>query len=210
MASEEHLTALMSVDLKSADPAVRETAARHIWNRYVAELLDVARNRLAQQIRVKQSEEDIVQDVFQSFFRRVSQPNEFEISDRNHARNLLVRMAVFKARNAAKYWQTQTRDARRECLSISPARDERTAIPLEILKSLQEAGPAAEEVAILSDLLQRLAEQLEEPVRQVLELWWQGYSTSQISAALKTPPTAVYRRKKIIVAHAERIIAEGG
>src|SRR5271163_1536083 len=100
-------------ELRSDDPAVRDAAARYIWDRYFRDLLILARNNLDKRIRLRMSEEDVAQSMFKSFCLR-QQRGEFELTGRDDLWKLLVTITVRKARNAAKAQRRDKRDVARE------------------------------------------------------------------------------------------------
>ncbi|HZU38692.1 MAG TPA: hypothetical protein VFA18_22385, partial [Gemmataceae bacterium] len=58
-------------ELRSANPAVRNEAARQIWLRYVPQLLELARQHLHRRVRVREDEEDVVVSIYKSLCRRM-------------------------------------------------------------------------------------------------------------------------------------------
>jgi ECF sigma factor len=91
----------MLLGLRSDDPAVRDAAARQIWDRYFRDLLALARKNLDKRIRLRTDEEDVAQSMFKSFCLR-QQRGEFDLAGRDELWKLLVTITLRKARNAAK------------------------------------------------------------------------------------------------------------
>ena len=91
----------MILDLRNDDPAVRNAAARLIWERYFRDLLTLARKNLDKRIRLRTDEEDVTQSMFKSFCLR-QQRGEFDLAGRDELWRLLVTITIRKARNAAK------------------------------------------------------------------------------------------------------------
>ena len=103
----------MILDLRSDDPAVRNAAARLIWERYFRDLLTLARKNLDKRIRLRTDEEDVAQSMFKSFCLR-QQRGEFDLGGRDELWRLLVTITIRKARNAAKAQRREKRDITRE------------------------------------------------------------------------------------------------
>jgi hypothetical protein len=101
------------IDLRSDEPAVREVAARLVWGRYFKELLVLARCHLSARIRCREDEEDILQSMYKSFCIR-QRRGDFDLANRDELWNLLVRITLRKARNAANPHIQGKRDVRRE------------------------------------------------------------------------------------------------
>ena len=69
MAHDGSVTRLIG-DLRSDDSAVRDLAARLIWQRYFHALLELARSNLDKRVRRRTDEEDVAQSMFKSFCLR--------------------------------------------------------------------------------------------------------------------------------------------
>ena len=100
-------------ELRSHDPAVRDVAARLIWQRYFHALLELARSNLDKRIRRRTDEEDVAQSMFKSFCLR-QQKGEFDLAGRDDLWKLLVTITLRKARNAANAHRRRKRDVARE------------------------------------------------------------------------------------------------
>ena len=75
-------------------------AARLVWGRYFQELLVLARNHLSARIRCREDEEDVLRSMYKSFCSR-QRRGDFDLANRDELWNLLVRITLRKARNAA-------------------------------------------------------------------------------------------------------------
>ena len=126
----------MILGLRSDDPAVREAAARQIWERYFRDLLS-SRNNLDKRIRVRTDEEDVAQSMFKSFCMR-QQRGEFDLAGRDELWRLLVTITLRKARNAAKAERREKRDVRREQCTTGDDADSH----LWVLEQMEAADPS--------------------------------------------------------------------
>jgi hypothetical protein len=68
--------------LRSEDTAVRDMAAPLIWQRYIPDLLDLARKNLDRRVRRRADEEDVLQRMFRSFCARQGR-GQFELAGRD-------------------------------------------------------------------------------------------------------------------------------
>jgi RNA polymerase sigma factor (sigma-70 family) len=181
----------MILDLRSEDPAVREAAARQIWERYFRDLLTLARNHLDKRIRVRTDEEDVTVSMFKSFCMR-QQRGEFDLAGRDELWKLLVTITLRKARNAAKAERREKRDVRRE-RNVSAGDDEDS--PLWALEQMEAADPSPVEAVVLNEALERRLQSLADPELREIALWrLEGYTNGEIAGRLDCTERSVERR----------------
>ena len=72
-----------------------ETAAARLYGRYAQQLLRLAEQHLSRRLSGRVDEEDVVQSVFRTFFRR-SGGGEFQIDSSAQIWKLLVKITVLK------------------------------------------------------------------------------------------------------------------
>ena len=89
--------------LKHGDPA----AAQPLWKRYYRQLVALARKMLRSSRRRAVDEEDVVQNVFHSFFRAVAEGRFPQLDDRDSLRRLLVVITANKALRQLKHENRQ-------------------------------------------------------------------------------------------------------
>ncbi len=177
--------------LRSENPAVREAAARQIWERYFRDLLTLARNNLDKRIRVRTNEEDVAQSMFKSFCVR-QQRGEFDLAGRDELWKLLVTITLRKARNAAKAARREKRDVRRE---RSLAGSDDTDSPLWELEQMEAADPSPAEAVVLNEALERRLKSLADPELQEIALArLEGYTNAEIAVRLDCTERSVERR----------------
>ena len=87
-------------------------AATTLYLRYAQRLQRLAGYQTSEALASRVTSEDIVQTVFRTFFRRVSQ-GEYKIIEGQDLWKLLLVIALNKIRKSAKYHQAQKRDLRR-------------------------------------------------------------------------------------------------
>ena len=189
------------IDLRSDEPAVRELAARLVWGRYFQELLVLARNHLSARIRCREDEEDILQSMYKSFCIR-QRRGDFDLANRDELWNLLVRIALRKARNTANRHLQGKRDVRREDAEAAdrPGED----LPGTILDRIDSDGPTPAEAALLNEALERRFQMLKDPDLRQIALWkLEGYTNPEIAAQLQCTVRTVERKVERIHAYWE-------
>jgi DNA-directed RNA polymerase specialized sigma24 family protein len=176
--------------LRSGDAAERELAARLIWQRYLEDLLELARNNLNPRIRRREDEEDVVLSMYKSFCLR-QQRGEFDLAGRDALWKLLVTITLRKARNAAKKQMRDKRNVAREATLAESDDAESADWALEHM----DAGPSPAEAALLNEALERRLEVLADADLRQIALWrLEGYTNREIAARLDRTERSVERR----------------
>jgi RNA polymerase sigma factor (sigma-70 family) len=189
------------IDLRSDEPAVREVAARLVWGRYFQELLALARCHLSARIRSREDEEDVLQSMYKSFCIR-QRRGDFDLANRDELWNLLVRITLRKARNAATRHRQGKRDIRRE--EAEAADRSGQDMPGTILDRIDSDGPTPAEAALLNEALERRFQMLKDPDLRQIALWkLEGYTNAEIAAQLECTLRTVERKLERIRAYWE-------
>ncbi len=185
----------MILGLRSDDPAVRDLAARQIWERYVRDLLALARNNLHKRIRLRTDEEDVAQSMFKSFCLR-QQRGEFDLAGRDELWKLLVTITLRKARNAAKAQLREKRDVTRE--RTGSGGDEPGSAGWE-LEQMEADEPSPAVAAELNEALERRLNALADRELRDIALWrLQGETNGEIAGRLDCSERSVERKLKRI------------
>ena len=168
---------MSSAERSSADPLppnLDDAAAREVFQRYAARLVQLARVRLDRQTRQKVDPEDVVQSVFRSFFTRQAE-GRFDLASWDDLWSLLVVITIRKCRRQAVALRAGRRDVRRELHA--------SQLPEPEQGYLEAAGsePTPEEVVSLVETVERLLSGASEVERQILLLRLQGYTPPEIS-----------------------------
>ena len=180
------------IDLRSDEPAVRELAARLVWGRYFQELLVLARNHPAARIRSREDEEDVLQSMYKSFCIR-QRRGDFDLANRDELWNLLVRITLRKARNAATRHLQGKRDVRREETGAADRSGEDAAGT--ILDRIDSDGPTPAEAALLNEALERRFQMLKDSDLRRIALWkLEGYTNAEIATKLDCMVRTVERK----------------
>ena len=178
-------------DLRSADPVIRNAAARLIWERYFGDLLMLARKNLDKRIRLRTDEEDVAQSMFKSFCLR-QQRGEFDLASRDELWRLLVTITIRKARNAAKAQHREKRDIGREQPLAGTAE---TGTAGWLLEQIESADPSPAEAALLNEALERRLEALANPeLREIALRRLEGYTNGEIADDLECTERSVERK----------------
>jgi RNA polymerase sigma factor (sigma-70 family) len=187
---------LLIHQLRSADPGLREAAARCVWERYFARMLELARRHLSLQVRPRVDEEDVLQSVYASICRR-HQRGEFALGDREDLWRLLVTVTLRKARNAVRHELQAKRDVRRERSGLSvPAREGSDMAPL--VEGVAELGPGPEQAVMLAQAFEERLGKLDEGLRRVALAKLEGYTNREIGRELGCTERSVERKLRRI------------
>jgi RNA polymerase sigma factor (sigma-70 family) len=178
--------------LRSDDPAVRNAAARMIWERYFRDLLTLARKNLDKRIRVRTTEEDVIQSMFKSFCMR-QQRGEFDLAGRDELWKLLVTITLRKARIAAKAQRREKRDIFREQTLSAGDRTDSAGWVLE--QQIEAADPSPLEAVVFNEALERRLQALADPELREIALWrLEGRSNREIAGRLDCTERSVERK----------------
>jgi DNA-directed RNA polymerase specialized sigma24 family protein len=166
-----------------------------IWERYFHALLALARDNLRPRIRRRESEEDVLQDMYASFCLR-QRRGEFDLANRDQLWGLLVRITLCKARNTANKHRRKRRDVGRE--QVRHAGDAPGALILD-LNSIRDRGPGPSEAAALNEALEIRLSSLKKPELRSLALKkLEGWTNAEIAASIGRTERCVERRLKLV------------
>lgn len=166
-------------DSKHADELVDlcrsgdQAAAAELFQRYWKRLCALAERQMAPRLKRRVGADDVVQSVFQSFFRRTEQ-GEYEIDDSGALWNLLARITLNKVRKKGEFHTAEKRDIAAE------AGPDAADCYLDVITG----EPSQEHAAILADELDAAVGGLPERDLEIVHLCLDGYSTPEISQKL--------------------------
>jgi len=178
-------------DLRSNDPAVRDVAARLIWQRYFHSLLELARSNLDRRVRPRTDEEDVAQSMYKSFCLR-QQRGEFDLSGRDELWRLLVTITLRKARNVGGAQRRRKRDvAREQRITTENTRISRQ----QMLEEMEAAVPTPAEAMVLNEALERRLDALGDSELRQISLWrLEGYTNREIAERLDCTERSIERK----------------
>jgi RNA polymerase sigma-70 factor (ECF subfamily) len=168
-----------------------EAAAREVFERFVRQLVELARHQFDAVLRRKVDPEDVVQSAYKSFFLRYG-AGKLEIRDWDNLWALLTVITLRKCLDRVEYHRAERRDVHREA-AAPPWWD---AVARE---------PTPQEAAVLAETVERLLRGLEEGERPIVELSLQGYTTQEISARLGRPERSVRRLRERVKKQLQRL-----
>ena len=152
-----------------------EQAAQKVFNRYVDQLVQLARLRLNQRLASRVDAEDVVQSVFRTFFHHV-RAGDFTLRDQDDLCKLLVRITIHKTLRQIAHHRRGKRDARLETGTGE--------VSQELLLSVLADGPTPDEAVIFLDQLENFLDQLSPTDRRICEMRMEGYNNTEIARAL--------------------------
>ncbi|WP_435010875.1 RNA polymerase sigma factor [Tundrisphaera lichenicola] len=176
-------------DLMALVQAGDEGATREVHDRCSDRLIRLAKARLGHSIAGKEDPEDVVQSVYRSFFRRFGE-GSFQVEDWSAVWALLAKIAGHKCSNRRKYYLANRRDSRLEKTMDSC--------------DLASPEPNAEQAVMLSETVERLLGDLDEPDRSIVLLSLQGYSTVEIASIVSRSERTVQRVREWVRLQLER------
>ena len=171
-----------------------QSAAKHLFNRYVERLLMLARRRISQRLASRVDAEDIVQSVFRTFFHRL-QNDRFQFEDQDDLFKLLVRITVHKTLRQIAFHKAAKRDPAQEAHQGDNGQ--------ELLAQVLDEEPSPQAIVTFMDQLEHFLGQLRPDDRNILELRLQGFSSEEIAQQV-----GIYDRKVRRVLERVRAVAE--
>src|SRR5262249_44736183 len=130
--------------------------------------------------------EEVIQSVYRSFFAD-ARAGRYEVERGGDLWQLLVTITLHKLQTQVRRLNAQKRDAERECSFGS----EDSLVLLQPQALAREPSPV--EAVALTDLLERLMQQLDPEQRRMLELRLQGYTLEEIAADIHLSRRTVCR-----------------
>lgn len=174
-----------------------ESAAEAIWNRYFARLMALARKKLPEAMRREADEEDVVVNVFDSFFRGTRDGRFSQLNDRNDLWQILAMLTVRKAAREVERHRRLKRGGgtvRGESAFLVPDVALRQGIH-EVVSS----GPTPDAAASIVEEIRLRFEQLgDNSLRNVAQWRMQGHTNREIAEKLGCQERTVERKLRLI------------
>jgi RNA polymerase sigma factor (sigma-70 family) len=180
--------------LKGGDVA----AAQPLWERYHAQLVGLARQKLRSARRRAADEEDVVQLAFHSFFRGVSKGRFPQLNDRDNLWRLLVLITARKALDqlAHEHSKRQGGGTLGGESRIYPGGAERDEAALD---QIVGAEPTPEFAAQVAEEYERLLEALADDTLRQIAVWkMEGLTNDEIAGRLDCSRRTVARKLEMI------------
>lgn len=153
-----------------------------LFDRYVDRLRRLAASQMGKALARRVDEEDIVQSVFRTFFRRTSD-GEYSNEDTLSLWRLLAQITVNKTRAAGVHHRRLKRDVSSE-IDVDPD---------SFSRDWSSREPSPEEAVTLTDYLQATLARLTESEASILGRSLQGQSTPEIASEFRVSRWTVNR-----------------
>ena len=162
--------------------------AQHLWERYFARMVELARNKLRASVSRAADEEDVALSAFHSFFRAASEQRFPRLANRDDLCQVLVVLTARKAIDQRKY---ETRKKRADS-STRPLDD-------AAIESIVGADPDPAFAALVADEFRSLLEKLDDDqLRLVAVRKLEGFSNEEIATEMNCTVRTVGRRLALI------------
>lgn len=172
-------------------------AAQQIWNRFQKRLIGVAMRQLRGSVQRMADGEDVVNDAFASFYRRMESGQYPALVDRDGLWRLLLTMTENKARKQLRRELAQKRGAgniRGNSVFMSASTSENNGG----FERLASTEPTPEDAVCLQESLSELLDRLTDEERQVALLRMQAFANTEIAEQTGFSLATVERRLKHI------------
>ncbi|QDT27872.1 RNA polymerase sigma factor [Gimesia panareensis] len=165
-----------------------EQAADEIFKRFTGRLLLLARSRLNARLQQKVDPEDILQSVYQSFFRR-NQSDDFDLESWDGLWALLVTITVRKCAKQARYFRGKKRDISREDAIDLPTTENQATGGWELVSR----EPTSEQAVLLTEIVDHLMRPFDEQGQTMISMRLQGFREREISQEVNRSERTVRR-----------------
>lgn len=172
--------------------AGKVSAATHLWNRFHANLMKIARRRLNTSARRATDEEDLVAIAFESFFERFRAGQFPDLRGRAELWSLLVTITDRKAVNYVRQHFSAKRGSGRVMAESTLGRPESGSASLHARVDL--AAPPPDRLASLAELFERLDADL----RRIVLLKRDGFTNEEIARRVNRSVATIERRLRLL------------
>ena len=159
-------------------------AAQQIFDEYSERLLRIASQNISKALRKRFDNDDVVQSVFRTFFRRQAD-GRVRIQHEQQLWQLLVKITICKSRSYARKHTAEKRDA---------TADQSPPGGLEQI----EKQATAEDLVSLTEEIGKALQDLPEHSGEILYLCLQGENKSDIAQKMDMSRQTVHRTLKVI------------
>ena len=179
-------TPIEAAGLLAAVKSGDQQAATELFHRFANRLVRLARSRLDLDLRRKLDPDDVVQSVFDTFFRHHS-ADEYDVKSWESLWALLAVITVHKCGHQIRYYRADKRDAGKELSAVRYTDD--SIVGWEAVAS----DPTPSHAAMFNESLTELMASLPERERQMLTLQMQGATVEEISKQVSRSERTVRR-----------------
>lgn len=179
---EEYPFATVMQRLQDGDPDATALVVSHCGER----LRYLARRRLDPRVRAKVDPDDVVQAVFDEFFRRC-RSGEFQLAEWDNAMAMLAVMTSRRCAWEARWYTAARRDVRRELVEVHPEPGPGK------LDAVRGSTAAPDQGVLLAETFEQVMGQFTATDREVVRLALLGISVAEIGQQLGRAPRTIYR-----------------
>ncbi len=171
-------------------------AAHDLWQRYYSRLIRLARSHLRYSRRRVADEDDVVLNVFDSFYRGAMAGRFPDLKDREHLWKVLVTITVRKAIDQTRHWGREKRggavrgDSAFQCGDDSDATDG--------IDRIMGSEPTPEFAALVAEQCEQLLSQLDNKDLAIAEMRLENCTLAEIAQRMNCSLATVKRRLKTI------------
>lgn len=155
-----------------------------VFAKFAGRLMAFARTRLPKDLCGRVDEEDIIQSVFMSFFRR-NEEGQFTFDDELDVWSLLAAMTYRKVVNAIEFHHRDRRNTAKEIKSSSSS--------YTTTSDLIDRGPTPEDFNIMVDYMHWMLEKFSPTQQKILQARLEGCSIAEIAESVGVSHRTVKR-----------------
>lgn len=173
-------------------------AAEKLWERYFAQMVQLARRKLEGATRVASDEEDVALSAFKSFCLGAQDGRFPKLTDRGSLWSLLVAITAHKSVDLIRHENRQKRGggALNELNGKTEGFAAADADPMTLLLTQE---PTPEFIVMMTEQLHRLLDHLKDPELQTLAIAkMEGYSNEELAERDGCSLRTIERRVKLI------------
>ncbi len=170
-------------------------AAQHLWEKYFAQIVRFAAQKLRGRRSRAVDEEDVALSAMHSALRRIEAGEYPRLSDRNDLWRLLIVITAHKSLHLVRDEGRQKRGGRRAGLTDSDASDGEEAAVDQILSR----EPTPQFAAEMAEQCDRLLDSLPDDNLRRLAIWkMEGHSNAEIASQMQSTARTVERKLRLI------------
>lgn len=175
-----------SIDLMARWRDGDEQAAALLFDRYLDQLVRLARTRLSDRMQRRVAAEDVVQSAYRSFFRKARE-GRYTLEKSGDLWRLLAAITMCKLRGQVEFHTAQKRGVYTEESTAGNASV--YGVPPEMIVR----QPSPDDAAAVVEELKQVMQTLDELPRQILELALQNHTIEEIGDQVHRSPRTIRR-----------------
>jgi RNA polymerase sigma factor (sigma-70 family) len=192
MMDEKKSVTKLIAELRSSNPAGRSDAAALLWKRYWRAMFKVASENLANTVKPRVDEYDVLQTMYKSLVLRLGGGQYEWLQNRKHLLRLMKEMTRNKAREAGRHVMRKGRSPKREQPTVGRNAE---GVEVDLIAALADRSlpPDAEARAFQEELDYRLSI-LDAECQQIVRWKLEGLTNAQIAEKMDRTLRTVERK----------------